>query len=398
MCAHICARARVLQKKAAGPLKAKMESYRAAVWASSVSFPALLSLFLSLSLSFSPSLALPLSSDRDHLKVNPNRPRADTRTRARTFTRTHTHCSVSLSLSLSPCMLVLSCKCNEVTAGQLQCKIKPAISSCARARTQTHARTRTLWHPYVAHVDLSVAAAHALPHALSLWVYLSRSLSLALSPALSLSVNRTYFLVSGLRVHLGCRSSRRRRWRRRRRWKGGAAVAGAEGLLFWGRSCVSGPEVLEEDRAGWRRRRVGEPSFPPWQSVLRWSHASKEEKTPPFCSFCVNTTTSPVSLCLSLCVPLCVSVSVCCCRVLKGWALSLCLFLLRLSLACDPTLRPHPSSLCQSGAAQPCRNAQRGEQGRRRRRRRAAAAAQEVQCGGEGCSCCSNHAENARLI
>lgn len=26
--------------------------------------------------------------------------------------------------------------------------------------------------------------------------------------------------------------------------------------------------------------------------------------------------------------------------------------------ACDPTLRPHPSSLCQSGAAQPCRGAE----------------------------------------
>lgn len=58
--------------------------------------------------------------------------------------------------------------------------------------------------------------------------------------------------------------------------------------------------------------------------------------------------------------------------------------------ACDPTLRPHPSSLCQSGAAQPCREAgaagdltpaagrQAGRQaGGRADRRKGAAAAEE---------------------
>lgn len=50
--------------------------------------------------------------------------------------------------------------------------------------------------------------------------------------------------------------------------------------------------------------------------------------------------------------------------------------------ACDPTLRPHPSSLCQSGAAQPCRGAGAAGDptpaagGRAGRRRRGAAAAE----------------------
>lgn len=44
----------------------------------------------------------------------------------------------------------------------------------------------------------------------------------------------------------------------------------------------------------------------------------------------------------SLCVSPSLSLSACCCRVFKGWALSLCLFLLRLSLLVTPPCVPTP--------------------------------------------------------
>lgn len=60
----------------------------------------------------------------------------------------------------------------------------------------------------------------------------------------------------------------------------------------------------------------------------------------------------PVSLCLSL--SLSVGVLLPCIQGLGSLSLP---FPPPPLPACDPTLRPHPSSLCQSGAAQPCRGA-----------------------------------------
>lgn len=67
-----------------------------------------------------------------------------------------------------------------------------------------------------------------------------------------------------------------------------------------------------------------------------------------------------------------------CSRSVRGVLLPCVLGLGSLSLpfpppplpACDPTLRPHPSSLCQSGAAQPCRGAERSGAAQRAARRR----------------------------
>lgn len=84
----------------------------------------------------------------------------------------------------------------------------------------------------------------------------------------------------------------------------------------------------------------------------------------------------------SLCVCLSLSLTACCCRVFKGWALSLCLFLLRLSLLVTPPCVPTPhlsvSQELRSPAEEPsCRRPtgcrQAGRQAGRARRRGAAA-------------------------
>lgn len=101
------------------------------------------------------------------------------------------------------------------------------------------------------------------------------------------------------------------------------------------------------------------------------SAASKAPFSPP-----PKKKTQPVSLCVSL--PLSDGVLLPCIQGLGSLSLP---FPPPPLPACDPTLRPHPSSLCQSGAAQPCRGAelpathwlQAGRQAGRARRRGAAA-------------------------
>lgn len=68
-----------------------------------------------------------------------------------------------------------------------------------------------------------------------------------------------------------------------------------------------------------------------------------------------------VSVSVSLSASLSGSLTACCCRALKGWALSLCLFLLRLSLLVTPPCVPTPhlsvsqEKLRSPAALQPCR-------------------------------------------
>lgn len=190
MCAHICARARVLQKKAAGPLKAKMESYRAAVWASSVSFPALLSLFLSLSLILSLSRSASLFWQRS-FKSEPE-PTSSGHAHTCTYFHTHTHTLLRLSLSLSlpvharPLLQMQWGHCWTTSVQNKTCHL------LLRARTQTHARTRTLCDIHMWH--MLICQWQQLTRSLTLSLCECTSLALSRSLARSLSVSQSHLL------------------------------------------------------------------------------------------------------------------------------------------------------------------------------------------------------------
>lgn len=153
----------------------------------------------------------------------------------------------------------------------------------------------------------------------------------------------TYFLVTGLRVHLGCRS--------------GEAAEGWSGRSRRGSAGGSGCSSLNKSCQGqWRAFRG---QFPPFTLNFPGSLPL------PVCAFfsvhvrSVEGSLRPPET--QKAASLWVSPSLC------RLVVAVCSGLGSLSLpfpppplpACDPTLRPHPSSGCQSGAAQPCRGAQR---------------------------------------
>lgn len=170
----------------------------------------------------------------------------------------------------------------------------------------------------------------------------------------------TYFLVTGLRVHLGCRS--------------GAAAEGWSSRSRRGSVGALGVALSESELSGRERRAfLGVLVFHLYSQIFR-DIGTRSLPLPVFLfSSYPRRRRLPVLLppqktkkknSQSLCVSPSLSLSACCCRVFKGWALSLCLFLLRLSLLvtppCVPT--PHlsvsqelrsPAALQRSGAALP---------------------------------------------
>lgn len=167
----------------------------------------------------------------------------------------------------------------------------------------------------------------------------------------------TYFLVTGLRVHLGCRSGAAAEgwsseqegvdrgfgcstiWTRTVRGETG-------GSLFWGGGAIF--SHLYSECSGY----IGTPI--PASSSVSFQFMSAAASTAPWAS-------SPPKQIRNTAGAFCVSPS-----LWVGLLLPCIQGLGSLSLpfpppplpACDPTLRPHPSSLCQSAELQPCRGAE----------------------------------------
>lgn len=209
----------------------------------------------------------------------------------------------------------------------------------------THIHTH--WHSHLAH-DSSACCVHAdHPHART---------HARTSPLVHWPISCTYFLVTGLRVHLGCRSGAAAEG-----WSSGSrrGSVGALGVAQWGlwgrQEGLWGLDFhLYSKQSGYKTRSL------PLQCLCSVHVRSVEGSSAP-------PDTQPVSL------RLCLSLTACCCRVFKGWALSLCLFLLRLSLLVTPPCVPTPhlsvSQELRSPAEEPsCR---RSDTGCRRERRRA---------------------------
>lgn len=154
-------------------------------------------------------------------------------------------------------------------------------------------------------------------------------------------------------MHLGCRSGAAAEgWSSRSR----RGSVGALGVAL--------SELLGRERRASGSEGKGVAGFPPLTVNIRGyrntipasssvsfqfiSAASKAPFSPP-----PKKKTQPVSLCVSL--PLSDGVLLPCIQGLGSLSLP---FPPPPLPACDPTLRPHPSSLCQSGAAQPCRGAE----------------------------------------
>lgn len=157
----------------------------------------------------------------------------------------------------------------------------------------------------------------------------------------------TYFLVSGLRVHLGCRSGAAEGWSGRL-GRGVGRVFGCSSVNSWGGGERGGfgcfyPHLDVELHGLWRRSRP---------------LAAVSGSVRPAASKAPFTASTPGSAGLSVRLS-----SLCCCRVFKGWALSLCLFLLRLSLLMTPPFVPTPhlsvSQELRSPAEEPGRPATR---------------------------------------
>lgn len=148
----------------------------------------------------------------------------------------------------------------------------------------------------------------------------------------------TYFLVTGLRVHLGCRS--------------GAAAEGWSSRSRRGSVGALGVALSESELSGRERRAfLGVLVFHLYSQIFR-DIGTRSLPLPVFLfSSYPRRRRLPVLLppqktkkknSQSLCVSPSLSLSACCCRVFKGWALSLCLFLLRLSLLVTPPCVPTP--------------------------------------------------------
>lgn len=154
------------------------------------------------------------------------------------------------------------------------------------------------------------------------------------------SIRCTYFLVTGLRVHLGCRSGAAAEGWSSRIGRGVGRVFGCSSVNSWG----------ERERGG----------FGCFYPHLYMKLQGLLERDP--CHF---------QPCLGLFIPAASKAPFTASTL--GVGRSLGAPLLSLLLPCiqglgslslpfpppplptyDPTLRPHPSSLCQSGAAQPC--------------------------------------------
>lgn len=164
------------------------------------------------------------------------------------------------------------------------------------------------------------------------------SSSFSLIPPLTRAkpITCTYFLVTGLRVHLGCRS--------------GAAAEGWSSRSRWGSVGALGVALSESELSGRERRAflgvlvfhlysqifrdIGTRSLP----VFLFSSYPRRRRLPVLLPPQKTKKKNSQSLCVSPSL----SLSACCCRVFKGWALSLCLFLLRLSLLVTPPCVPTP--------------------------------------------------------
>lgn len=166
------------------------------------------------------------------------------------------------------------------------------------------------------------------------------SSSFSLIPPLTRAkpITCTYFLVTGLRVHLGCRS--------------GAAAEGWSSRSRWGSVGALGVALSESELSGRERRAfLGVLVFHLYSQIFR-DIGTRSLPLPVFLfSSYPRRRRLPVLLppqktkkknSQSLCVSPSLSLSACCCRVFKGWALSLCLFLLRLSLLVTPPCVPTP--------------------------------------------------------
>lgn len=139
-------------------------------------------------------------------------------------------------------------------------------------------------------------------------------------------------------MHLGCRS--------------GAAAEGWSSRSRWGSVGALGVALSESELSGRERRAfLGVLVFHLYSQIFR-DIGTRSLPLPVFLfSSYPRRRRLPVLLppqktkkknSQSLCVSPSLSLSACCCRVFKGWALSLCLFLLRLSLLVTPPCVPTP--------------------------------------------------------